>query len=186
VPRGGKKAGGKVSDVSDASEVSSVSDVRFPTVNNRAADVLVQLNCIVQQELSNPPRGPTTTCKGFADVIHRYNDAKGVRDSPPVTLQTDPRFDSDRDLVGHSYELPVILAYLLAKHGTPKTRSIIATGRLLVTSGIVGIVDAFERKMALLLEAAPHVLFSFIRRGMLRRRIPPSAICFNVSRRNAA
>jgi hypothetical protein len=134
-----------------------VSDVRCPTVNHGGGDVFVQFKCIVQPELSNPPRGPTTPCARFADFIHRYNDAKGVRNPPPVTLETQPRIgDRDCDLIGHSYELPVILAYLMAKHRLPNKRTIIATGRLLVTSGVVGNVDAFERKMALLLEAAPH------------------------------
>jgi len=145
VLRGGKKAGAKV------------SDIRCPMINHGGADALVRFKCIVEPELSNPPRGPTTPCIRFADLIHRFNDARGARDSPPVTLETEPRIgERDCDLIGHSYELPVILAYLMAKHGRPKTSTIIATGRLVVKSGTVGIVDAFERKIDLLLEAAPY------------------------------
>jgi hypothetical protein len=74
-----------------------------------------------------------------------------------VTLETEPRIgERDCDLIGHSYELPVILAYLMAKQGSAKTSTIIATGRLVVKSGTIGTVDAFERKIDLLLEAAPY------------------------------
>jgi hypothetical protein len=130
------------------------SHIRFPTINRSGADVLVVLTCVAEPERSNPARGPTTLCSGFAATIKRMNDAMGVRDPPPVTLTTEPEIGGGYDLIGDSCDLAVAIGYLLAIYGATTRQAIFATGRLPGTSGRVSAVEAIARKVDLVHEAA--------------------------------
>jgi hypothetical protein len=130
------------------------SHIRFPTINRSGADVLVVLTCVAEPERSNPPRGPTTLCSGFAATIKRMSDAIGLRDPPPVTLTTEPEIGGNYDLIGDSCDLAVVIGYLMAVYGATTKQTIFATGRLADSRGSVGAVEALGRKVDLVRDAA--------------------------------
>jgi len=127
-------------------------------VNRNGADRLVYVYCIASLIEHGSPK---TNHHGFAEVLFRYRGVASEKDPLWTFFDTIP---SKIHVVGDSFQLAVVIADRMARHGSSKSETIIATGCLPDHDGTVGVVDEaeFERKLDLLLkEAPPNSLFIF-------------------------
>ena len=131
-----------------------VARVAFPAISRNGGDILVQVRCIAFMNKYDSPVAPD---RRFEEVIKRYRGIEGAANPPYTFFDTTPPIGDGLELVGNSFQLAVVVADKMARHGTAEVRPVIATGCLPQNDGLVEAVDAvdFEKKLDLLINLGP-------------------------------
>jgi hypothetical protein len=140
-----------------------VRHVAFPAVNRNGSGRLIRLECVAYLDRHDHPQTPD---RRFDEVIRRERGRNGDVNPPFTFFDTNPRIGNGYDLTGESFQLAVVIADRMVRHGYSERRPVIATGRLPDSDGTIGAVDEtdFDGKLNVLFElASTDCVFCFPR-----------------------
>jgi hypothetical protein len=127
--------------------------ISFPALNRNGKDSLIQVLCVAHFGESANPQTPD---RRFEEVIRRHRGLEGAGNPPFTFFDTKPRLGEGYKIVGDSFQLAVVLADRMARHGSNEDRNVIATGCMPGNDGSVSVVDGIEfgRKLDLVAATA--------------------------------